>query len=269
MNEIGLERKTVVTGATPLADKLQEHVRQTGSLTSGDIANFTREQSPEPRGQPSGSAMAETTVIEPDAKEELDPIVTEVAAVATPGQHISKLSAAVDDIDKLRQIREDNKRKIVVTPVDKEAFISAIVTDNRMVLTIKRCGDRIKVVVRSRTIPESQAILTYMQRQVVLGKLATQIDYTNHLRAALLAAQIKEFNGREYPTLQEPLKPIQDTVKNITTPTGWEDGLTHWLAMGEANHALLWSCVEEFEEKYWKMIEDAKDQNFWNPATST
>lgn len=268
MNEIGLERKSSAGGATPLADKLKEHVRQTGALTSGDIATFVKEQNPEPSGPPPGAAMVETTVVDKPPSEAVDPMVTLATEHKTPGEQVGKLQDAIAATGNIMQAQQDRKQKIIVTPEDKDAFVTALIAETRMELTIRRCGGRVLVVVRSRTVPESQAILAYMQRQIIAKKIETQADYTNHLRAAMLSAQIMRFNGKDYKPLQEPLMPVQDIVNKTTIPAGWEGGLDHWLTMGEAAYSLLWSCIEEFEDKYWRMIEDAKDQNFWNPAAS-
>lgn len=271
MDETGLEAKGTISSnapATPLAAKLQEHVRQSGTLSSSDVASFVRAQPEAKEAKPTpGAAMQEVTVVE-EPKAQLDPMVERASSPETPGQRMSSLQDALATTATTIKQQEDRKLKVVVTPADKEAFIAAIIRDGRLELTLPRCGDSIPVAVRSRTVLESQAILAYIQRQLVGGKIVTQMDYVTHLRAAMLSAQIKNFNGKDYPALTTPLLPVQDIVNNTTTPAGWEAGVSFWIGMGEAPFALLWSCVEEFEGKYWRMIEDSRDQNFWNPAAS-
>ena len=248
-----------------LQKKLREHLKSTGAISSGDVASFQRGEAPAEE-RPDGAAMEENTVIE--ASTPRDPLIAVASDGDTGSRAIQETMAeerpAVPGFDQAM-----DKRKIVITPADKEAFISSVINNTRMELTFPILGGKVNVTVRSRKVPETQAVVARERFEIADKTIVTQFDYTLRVRSMLMAAQIAEYRGEKYEELQEPLKPVAQVGDAPATAPGWVKWIDHWADCGDAVHAMLWNCIQAFEDKYWRMVEDAQNTDFWKPVAST
>lgn len=249
-----------------LADKLTEHLRKTGALSSADIGAFARTEedlAPEP---PKGEALGKDTelpAIDPGEFDGANRAAEKAPAAEALRSDVRDMGAAPAGG------RLAGSGTVKITPADKESFISAVIADERMRMTFNVCGGRIPVVIRNRTLPETRAIIAQLRHELDTGLLVTNLDYTSRLRAMLMAAQVEELGGVAYPTLESetPLRRTQG--KDGVAEPGWLAHADDWGNRSEGVHGFVWQCVWEFESKYWAMVEDAKNQDFWSPEAST
>ena len=84
----------------------------------------------------------------------------------------------------------------------------------------------------------------------------------------MLAAQVDQLSGQGYPELKAPLLAMVEGPDKIVPP-GWLDQVAVWESKPEGLMSALYHKLIEFEQQYWTMVDNAGDQNFWNPAEST
>lgn len=156
---------------------------------------------------------------------------------------------------------------VEVTAADKNAFLDALVSGGRFVSRKRLFDGRVDVVFRSRSLAETEAILSYMQRNGSLGKFTTTADVQNASLLALLVAQVASLNGVEYAEMKAPFK-YTETVEGVVEPA-WVADMEIWRKKPEALLSALGDALVEFESKYWTMVKASKDENFWNPDGST
>lgn len=160
-----------------------------------------------------------------------------------------------------------SKREVTITDEDKSNFIQAVVTGTRYKGTAYLYGGRIRVKFRSRSVEETDAILSFIHRNGILGKFVTQADIKDATLAALLVAQVEELSDVAYPEMKAPLKYVE-------TPTGVEDpawikDMDMWKKKPEHLVMAIGDALVDFESKYWKMIQESRNENFWGPGEST
>ena len=239
-----------------LAKQLAEHMKQTGKLSSANVQAAIQDQEEKP-GAKTEQALQQSTTLTSDQLKTDDPLI----AAAEGG-------VAGDALKDMEAIKKLKREQVVITPDDKEAFIDALVSGKRLVLYFMRCGKRINVAIRSRTVPETQAILQQLKREIDAGTIVTQTDYTTRLRAMMMAAQVVDCNGTHGDPLKEPLFQMVGTDGKLVDPA-WLGQAQYWNGVSDGLQAVVWSCLQEFEDKYWIMVDDARDANFWSPAAST
>ena len=233
----------------PLKQKLQAHLAEHGTLSSADVANFAQTEE-----KPLDETILKPTELTVDSKTSRDPLMAQ---------------AGKDSASHLDSVVPAEKRKtVVITPEEKDAFIDALVHNKRFSLPFSFYGGRLRIVVRSRTVRESQAIIAAERADMDAKRIVTQMDYTMRLRAMLMTMQIAEFNEVIQLSPEDPLLPTVQADGSITQPA-WTNRIDFWLEQGEAMMTTLWQAIEEFETKYWRMVEDSRDSNFWNPAASS
>ena len=106
------------------------------------------------------------------------------------------------------------------------------------------------------------------------GKADARIEYLTLMRNAILAAQVKSLRGmvnEDLPELKRPYGPtrVADGDKgDRVEPPGWVAMADSWGNRPEALVTALHNELQLFERRYWAMVMDAGNQNFWNPAAS-
>lgn len=157
---------------------------------------------------------------------------------------------------------------VVLTEQDREAFLAALVSGKRFQLPFSLFGGKIQGVFRCRSQGESHAVISQINRELQKEQLYSMMDYATRLRAMLLAAQVEELNGEHYAVLQEPHLAVRTSVTETTEP-GWLGQAKQWEGRDEGLVIALYKELQIFEKKYWTLIDNAKDQDFWKPAGST
>ena len=239
-----------------LGKQLAEHMRQTGKLSSASVQAAIQDAKQEPK-ETADQVIHKETAVDTDEVKTDDPLIK-----AGGTDNIGDVLKEMETIKKLK------RAQLVITPEDKEAFITSIISGARLVLSFTRLGERFHISIRSRTVPETQAIFQALKHEIDDAKLITQTDYTIRLRSMMLAAQVVTLNGIDNVTLATPLNRTIDSIGKTVEPA-WLGQANHWNGISEGVQSIAWECLNEFEDKYWMMVEDAKNANFWNPAAST
>ena len=83
--------------------------------------------------------------------------------------------------------------------------------------------------------------------------------------------QIQRLNATEYPEAKGPFL-AQATFKSFMlddkaaeAPKWYEEAETAWQGMQTGLEAAIFAEILKFEYKYWTMVENANNQDFWNP----
>lgn len=161
-----------------------------------------------------------------------------------------------------------------ITQEDRDAFLRAIVTGGRYERSFSLFGGKLTGTFRCRKITESDGIIAWLSHCVNNRKADARIEYLTLMRNAMLAAQVKNLRGivsEDFPELKEPYGPTRvadgDKGDRIVEP-GWVAAAESWGNRPEALVTALHNELQLFERRYWAMVMDAGNQNFWNPAAS-
>ena len=166
------------------------------------------------------------------------------------------------------------REKVDITEEDRAAFLKAIVTGGRYERPFSLFGGKLTGTFRCRKIAESDGIIAWLSHCVNKGKADARIEYLTLMRNAMLATQVKSLRGmvsEDFPELKEPYGPTRvadgDKGDRIEAP-GWVAMAESWGSRPEALVTALHNELQLFEKRYWAMVMDAGNQNFWNPAAS-
>jgi hypothetical protein len=221
-------------------EAIEQKLEKEGALSSADVAGFGK-----PEAQSVEKNLSESAVVKREKTKD-------------------RLVVAAGDADR---VIPAGSATIEVTPADKSAFLAALIGNERMKLTMTRFGGKLTVAVRSRTVRETDAIIKQLQRESRAGKFNAQLDQTIRLRTLVMAFQVAELNGTEYEEQREPLVATAQPGADDDTPE-WVSFADSWYDKGDAVNAAVWGCVQEFEDKYWMMTENADKTDFWPPVAS-
>ena len=236
-------------------DKLKQKLAATGGLTSADLAAAPIEDIEEEQGPQIGTVV--TSAPEDDFN---DPLLDSEPKHTTDGEMLSDMVGGVD--------RSSDMIDVEITEEEREAFIDAMVRGDRFCLPFSITGGRITGKIRSRKHKETTVILSQIQREIRDQSITVDVEYMSRLRSMTLAAQIESYNDEEEAVLAAPLAWTRDSA-GVLQPPGWLKQTDHWDNIDEGLAILLHEEVRKFEVKYWMLVRQAEDQNFWKPATST
>jgi hypothetical protein len=247
-----------------LKDKLKKEVETTGKLevSSADVAAF--EKAEEKRQPVEGDVKVEAS-----QQPANDPVLQQ-AAKAEPGKSIDEQSADSRDKHKMAVDLSNATtlpKLVTITDDDRAAFLEAIVTGERFKLPFTLFNGKIKGVIRSRKQAESHAILSRLSQELRDQSIVNEMDYAVRLRNMLLVTQVDELQDTAYAEMKEPYMAVKDGEK-LTDP-GWIGQMRAWEIQPEGLVTAVYKELQKFEQKYWTMVENADDQDFWNPAEST
>jgi len=161
--------------------------------------------------------------------------------------------------------------KIDITEDDRTAFLQAIVTGGRYERPFSLFGGKLTGTFRCRKIAESDGIIAWLSHCVNHGKADARIEYLTLMRNAMLAAQVKNLRGivsEDFPELPEPYGPTRSKDGESIESPGWVAMAASWGKRPEALVTAIHNELQLFERRYWAMVMDAGNQNFWNPAAS-
>jgi hypothetical protein len=223
---------------------LQERVQE--QLKTGNVSLSSQDILAEPE-KPTGQPTVGT--VKAEAKEYRDPVME----AANKGD--------------FQPIIGVPPLKVEITQPERDLFLDAVVTGKRFRLSYTLFDGRYTVVFRSRSQAETQALTAQLMHEMRTSpNLSAEFQYGARLRCMLLAAQVDSINGTAYTELATPLLRTVDGDK-ITEP-GWLAQANGWQQAAEGLTVAIYAALQEFERKYWTMVENARDQNFWKPVGS-
>lgn len=249
-----------------LKEKLSREFKEQGvaKLSSADVAGFVK-------GETAKTAEPVTGTVDATVSDKkLDPMV-QIADDGKPGEVIAGKVAAADSNPRVEPLVDTAEEAsvlavVTVTAADRDAFLDALVTGDRYVQPFSLFNGRITGKLRCRSQAESYAVMQQLNRECREGGVTNALEYSTRLRDMLLAAQVQELNGTEYTELAAPLLQTVDSGKQIKP--AWLAQVAYWEAKNEGLIAALYVELKKFERKYWLMVDNADDQNFWNPGGS-
>lgn len=180
-------------------------------------------------------------------------------------------------------VPQEELEKIDITDEDREAFLQAIITGGRYERDFSLFGGKLRGTFRSRLQHESDGISAYITSLISGRKVTARIEYLTVMRGAVLAAQVKCLRGilnEDFPELAEPYAPKWsdagrknekgEAVKEAElSDPGWLSMMEAWCKRPEALVTAVHNELQKFEWRYWAMLKEAANENFWNPAAST
>lgn len=158
-------------------------------------------------------------------------------------------------------------KKIKISKEQKDQFCTSLIENSRYTEIFELFGGKFTVEIRSRTLEETQAIEDYLRYIVSTGQISEIHEYTAFTQRALLTAQVSKINGVAYETLKLPLHQVES--ENGKSEPGWLEQTKMWLSKPDALSAVIIQCIIEFEARYWFMVANAHDTNFWLHGEST
>ena len=219
---------------TVLEDKL-EKFKETGvvELNSSDMFTSTAEVNNDER-EP--DALSKSTTVSEEEAEHTDVLLE------SGSERVNPLDLKVD---------------IVITPENKENFINSVIYNKPFEATYTIFGN-ITVSYRSRTQKDTSNIFRFIGKQFADKKIGTQAEYTEEVRKMLLACQLTEFNGVEFSPITDYSADSKELLDRLKSIEELNDGVV----------TALYTKLVEFESIYWAMVNNASNQNFWNPVES-
>jgi hypothetical protein len=237
-----------------LNKRVQDQVNQ-GSvkLSSDDFADFGTDEEHE-RAQ---EALTEDSTVPVPEEAQKDPLL---------GAADQALDNAFSGVDV-----DDPADEVTVTAEEKNVFLEAIVKGGRFELPFTIFGGNIRGVFRSRTNAETRAIYSQVHRKLVEEEILTTAEHSALIRNALLCCQLAVYGEVENPPMGErgSLMPKNEWNKEankveIIEPEWYEYMNQQFGEMDDGLVDAIYSALRNFERKYWVMVKQAEDQDFWD-----
>lgn len=250
-----------------IKDKVVQTLKQTGNLSSGDLAEFSQPEAPAAPPKKAGEADK-----------------VQAPPMADPLLEAGKADSSANELADSTRVEADTGYLFGVEPLveveisdsDKFAFEDAIVLDARFKRPFTLFNGKVHGVFRSRTAEESRALLNELNRQWAIMAKAGDVpasEYSSTLRMALLICQIDELQSVKYPELTAPLTAsakVDDAgLRTVVPPKWYQDMFVIFGNISDGKQAALYKELCKFEQKYWTLVKHADDQNFWCPGAST
>ena len=163
------------------------------------------------------------------------------------------------------------RETVDITDEDREAFLQALVAGGRYERSFSLFGGRLRGVFRCRKIAESDGIIAWLTQRINDKAIDTRPEYLTLLRNAVLAMQVKSLRGlinEDFPEAPAPYAPTRSADGKTVDAPAWVPMAEAWGERPEALVAALHNELQLFEQRYWAMVMDAGNQNFWKPAAS-
>ena len=164
---------------------------------------------------------------------------------------------------------EDFDEPVVISRLEKENFLDAVVSGDRYTQDESIYCGRCKVTFRSRQIKETTKIYSILAQEYTKGIIKSELEYGDRLKQYLLLCQIESYNGLKFKELSEMNDTLdKETGEQIPDPEQVAL-LAHLDKQSPSVIVALFKKLVQFEKKYWTMVNNADDQNFWNPEDVT
>lgn len=251
-------------------DRIKEELDGGGSVSANDFASFTpnKPKEGEEAEAPKADALEEDSVL--DVVDEAKQAPAETAGNSGKDAQTT-LAKKMDRLSDLFDFKLDDK--VTLTPTEKTLFLESIVTGGRFELPFSIFNGKLTGTFRSRNNRESDAQLAELQRRCMVGDIVTDAEYVSAFRSCSLRFQLSYLRGSEMETPSEPL--VHQTVfdekgeAQSMEPTWFDEGVNLFKDEPDGVVAALYKQLLIFERKYWTMVKNAENQNFWNPEDST
>lgn len=207
------------------------------------------------------------------AIDEDKPMEVDVNSYISGNRPLEMIKERINPVSLERVDENSGKRVVTVTDREKKEFFDSVISGSRYKASATLFNGGLKVVFRSRSAIESEAIDSFIRKRVALGKIQSNQEYADTMRFAVLAAGVEELNGEKFPTLTEAGETnigmfYSETKTGLDEPK-WLWLYDKWRARAESVVAVVVEAYFAFEAKYWLMIGNADNENFWKTGEST
>lgn len=187
-------------------------------------------------------------------------------------ESLAAINNRIDPVS-LSRIDEKKKRVVSVTDEEKRAFFDSVISGERYRCPVSLFNGAFKITFRSRSAIESEAIDAFIRKRVSIGRIQSNQEYADTMRFAVLSAGVDELNGEKFPTLTEAgetgLGMFYSETKSGLDEPKWMWLYDRWRNKAESVVAVAVEEYFAFEAKYWLMIGNANNENFWKTGEST
>lgn len=160
-----------------------------------------------------------------------------------------------------------NQDIVDVTEKDKMSFISAVLGGKRFRKTYERMGGRVKITMRSRTVPETDEVMRQLERDRKNENLESMTEImvrTWHYQMVIGLEKVEMADQApiEFPELDLNSKPgdssdeylLQEAGRRVTQ--GWHEHL----------YSMIQNASRHFDQVVQALTLRAHDADFWNAA---
>lgn len=210
--------------------------------------------------QETGSSAAPAETTEPGATPEPPPQAKEVIAPDLRG-----LEATPQD-DLMTEALVDTE-KLVITDLEKDLFMKAMLTDVPLRMRVELFGGQMWVDLRTRTTYEQKRVFDIVQLDRE-EKLFRDTDFPamiSRMQQYIMALQVERIND----VLFSDLKLEEDKATLLEDATKLRQFVKEKLS---AKHQIKWSAMLNaariFESKCARLSTMAANEDFWKPRTS-
>jgi hypothetical protein len=256
--------------------EIQDKLAGAGGLNASDLAEFSRPEEQEKKTDPL-KAMGEDATVKVPKEASEDPLMDQASNVDEYNKMLqmtigSDMAGVQDGVD-----FDVTDEDIEITADDKYLFIECLTAFKRFTMEYPLFGGGSSVVLRNRTIKETQAIHAEMARAMAeaeeTGVGMTPMEYDMRMRQGILRMQIVRFNGLEYPEVTDlhPKMELNDAGKQEVLRPEWAIEAEGYFGNDQAEGfvTVLYHALALFEKKYWTLVKYSGDQDFWEPEDSS
>lgn len=256
-----------------VTDKIKDQLAN-GGISSGDIAEFTRSVNKESEEDRVDPLTEDSTVDVP--KEAKDDQLMQAGDMTEQQNDVQRAIAEdpsgmnyAPDLSILEPIALD---EVDITSEEKELFIDSLVTGDRFKLPFSLFNGKVEGTIQNRLNGETRAIIQEVNRRTVVEEISP-VRFSELVRQAILRFQIVEVNNKTYEPVTGDLHAMvseEDGKEVVKEPKWYKEAETFFGSdKNEAFTAALYRAVQIFEAKYWAMVKNAENQDFWDPEDST
>lgn len=244
-----------------IKSKINEKLQGGDSVSSGDFANFSQ-------AAPKKTEDTDTGKV-PVSEEAKENRILNIASGEQAPTNLARMDLHRSGADLGINLKYE---EIEITESDKAEFIDCLIDNKRFTRDFVLFGGKITGVIRSRTSDESRALIYEAQRRAQIGEVISDSDYAAIFRRSAMRFQIQQLGGVEYPPAEGPLlaqanfKSFLVEDKAATAPKWYEEAEKAYSNMQTGVEAAIFAEIMKFEYKYWTMVENSDNQDFWNPG---
>lgn len=238
-----------------ISEKLNQKLQSSGGISSSDVQQLVEEENEEKAGEQAGKSMSETSTVKAENPADNDTAMRLATAEMDRKNFFFGLMGAVDA-----------QKHVKITPADKQAFVDAIIANGRMTADYSFFNNKFGITIRSRTYEEARAAMHFASSEA-RSTTQSRSEFDMRLRAMLMSMQVAWINGVQYKPASE-LGPLFRTTGEDGKPVDppWLARVSDFENLPEAVFEAVWQCIFEFESKYWTMMRNARNQDFWLPG---
>jgi len=252
-------------------NRILAELKSSGGISSKVVSKVVTEQNEQQKDEPKPGENMDKETVTP-ASDKTKNFVTERAKEKLNNLMKLLMESPDNPLVELAVRAALDFKQVKITPQDKQLFLNAIVTGERMRSEHTAYGGSLSLMFQSRLASETQAVVSELRRSTTAGLVRNDLEYGDRALRLCLRLQLVSLNGAVFqPVVGTELMPkiIAQNGMQKVMPADWiaeADDL--FKNVPDAIYNVMLAELRKFEFKYNTMIAKAQDQNFWNPEES-